>query len=750
MLTRGRSVSAMPSRANVLAVNTQPGAQRAGDAFSRESPTFADRDRLSWASEDYDTLPYHDQVPVVLAPNAAPSQVVGGVEYDPPGSVSIERERSASMAQLSSHQSAKPTDQARRSVPTGGQSQPWATVQAAGGLRYAALIVGHDTVLEPSPHVKYVIHVRMWGGARAGIPGQEGTGDYAEFLVKRRYTTFNDLNSLLTKEFPSVQLPFLPQASWRRNFSSEYLLRMRTNLALYLRQLLGVRSGALVSCPPLIQFLTYHPYPVPGHMRQRRPVPRRHQRSSTMTPGAMAGLDLGVFGGTSKRALEGRKVSSNVSGASHSPTHKDGGGGSSSGDSDTESVDNMPNNITSMAGQLTASPSRAFHRLESNIRGDVDEAGGVHLARQMGLHSADVDGSAEAATGIRLSLQLDDRPLTKPGGSDSIALSRQGWTCPVCSVRLNLFLSGKDCHFCYYTGLFFCRTCHVEDTILLPYRMVRHWDFKPYRVSRHAKEYLESMWQHPVICLSAVAPQLFDQQRSLRHVRMLRVQLVHMHEFVSLCRQKRELTALIGEDYRFMEDTELYSLRDVEELNSGELQRRLVALVETLARHIIRHCMLCSAKGSVCELCEDTSPIYPFQLTTVVQCRPCGAFYHRRCFHPAACPRCLRLKQRRRQIAAAAAEERGEEGEEEGQGSSAHTSGYSTPEGDIYRPTLDFASGMAELEEEEEVQIHPLCCFCCVLPCSLSLFMHLLGGRCLVSFDTPRAIGHSSTTSSTK
>ncbi len=79
-----------------------------------------------------------------------------------------------------------------------------------------------------------------------------------------------------------------------------------------------------------------------------------------------------------------------------------------------------------------------------------------------------------------------------------------------------------------------------------------------------------------------------------------------------------------------------------------------------VTRAIVQHisgggCDTCLSKAHICELCSDKTPIFPFQLQKVVQCKTCLQCFHRSCFDPNRCPKCARLAKRKAARAAAAA-----------------------------------------------------------------------------------------------
>ena len=72
-----------------------------------------------------------------------------------------------------------------------------------------------------------------------------------------------------------------------------------------------------------------------------------------------------------------------------------------------------------------------------------------------------------------------------------------------------------------------------------------------------------------------------------------------------------------------MNGTELYSLNDLVDLQSGELTKFLVRTIETMARHITKECARCVGRGFICELCDDRNRSTRLKFSTI-QCRRCS------------------------------------------------------------------------------------------------------------------------------
>ena len=128
--------------------------------------------------------------------------------------------------------------------------------------------------------------------------------------------------------------------------------------------------------------------------------------------------------------------------------------------------------------------------------------------------------------------------------------------------------------------MFFCAECHGNEKSTIPARVLHNWDFSPRKVCKAAHEFLTAMAPQPVLCPSAVNPGLFATNKQLRHVRLLRLQLCRIRDFVETCRNRGRLLQLLAPRLYLIQNTELFSLTDLAEINSGELPKYLVAKID--------------------------------------------------------------------------------------------------------------------------------------------------------------------------
>ncbi|XP_058099228.1 uncharacterized protein LOC131243720 isoform X2 [Magnolia sinica] len=243
----------------------------------------------------------------------------------------------------------------------------------------------------------------------------------------------------------------------------------------------------------------------------------------------------------------------------------------------------------------------------------------------------------------------------QPRKSVKQLLEAQYYTCAGCHKPLDVgktlmrglvqtFGWGKP-RLCEYTGQLFCASCHTNETSVLPARVLHHWDFSLYPVSQLAKAYLESIYDQPMLCVSAVNPFLFSKVPALLHVMGIRKKIGAMLPYLR-CPFRRSIQRSLGTRRYLLESNEFFALRDLVDLSKGAFAA-LPFMVETVSRKILEHiaqrCLVCCDVGIPCgarQACEDPSSlIFPFQELEITRCSSCDAVFHKPCFGKlAGCP----------------------------------------------------------------------------------------------------------------
>lgn len=119
-----------------------------------------------------------------------------------------------------------------------------------------------------------------------------------------------------------------------------------------------------------------------------------------------------------------------------------------------------------------------------------------------------------------------------------IGLSNQEFRCAECRVPISPSPSSsttKDgCkivskpRLCDYSGLYFCENCHMNDTAIIPARVIHNWDFQPQAVSRSSLQiisYLKNKSFHydrsVLINLVEINPMLYGLVDELIQIKVI-------------------------------------------------------------------------------------------------------------------------------------------------------------------------------------------------------------------------------------
>eukprot|EP01018_Ginkgo_biloba_P009366 Gb_37964 [translate_table: standard] len=198
---------------------------------------------------------------------------------------------------------------------------------------------------------------------------------------------------------------------------------------------------------------------------------------------------------------------------------------------------------------------------------------------------------------------------------------------------------------CEYMGQVFCTSCHSNETAVLPGRVLQLWDFTPCPVSQIAKAYLDSIYDRPMLCVSAVNPFIFSKVPVLVNVMENRKKLSKMLSCIH-CPSRASIQRSLGSRRYLLESSDFFALRDLVDLSKGAFAA-LPSLMEAVSKkiymHITQQCSICREVGESCGAqlkCEKSSLlIFPFQEGEVIRCDSCGLVFHESCFRKlSGCP----------------------------------------------------------------------------------------------------------------
>uniref|UniRef100_A0A8D8MB89 Pleckstrin homology domain-containing family M member 3 n=1 Tax=Cacopsylla melanoneura TaxID=428564 RepID=A0A8D8MB89_9HEMI len=242
-------------------------------------------------------------------------------------------------------------------------------------------------------------------------------------------------------------------------------------------------------------------------------------------------------------------------------------------------------------------------------------------------------------------------------------LRTQNYSCHQCYVAIGMNFS----HHCWFTGDYFCPDCFGKSTSVIPARILFNWDFIERPVCTQAALFLNDIFVHPVFNVKQLNPRLYLLIDKMTQIHYLRLKLNYIKAYLVSCKTTENYlhVELWPREYLY-ESLHTYSLFDLKQIHSGKLLTILNTIISYGVRHIAA-CHLCKLKGHLCELCRSSSGrsntnspdsaspsssrscdvIFPFDLERTHTCRVCHATYHKECWQ-GECPRCERIRRRRR------------------------------------------------------------------------------------------------------
>ncbi|XP_004080678.1 pleckstrin homology domain-containing family M member 1 isoform X1 [Oryzias latipes] len=223
-------------------------------------------------------------------------------------------------------------------------------------------------------------------------------------------------------------------------------------------------------------------------------------------------------------------------------------------------------------------------------------------------------------------------------------LDSQNFKCADCSQQIGPSLGrGRLCEF---SGQYYCDSCHIGDTSIIPSRMLHNWDLIPREVSKRAMRVLTHIHHEPLLNLELLNPELVKHSESMAQVHNLRNRLRLLGDYLLTCRSGayKHLQDRTEQRTYLFESSHLYSIMDLRQIAEGYYSSFLIMLVQHATKHVL-NCDLCSQRGFICQICHSDDILFPFQFESTLRCKDCKAVFHTACKSAGrSCPRCQRMK----------------------------------------------------------------------------------------------------------
>lgn len=293
------------------------------------------------------------------------------------------------------------------------------------------------------------------------------------------------------------------------------------------------------------------------------------------------------------------------------------------------------------------------------VQPSIDIASGDKLSLQSESFSLlDITPKSDASLGLVPRILGDDlwAPVREqlilnltPKQKRQEQMQNQYFRCADCGVEVKPDKI-KTFHYCEYFSKYFCRCCHINQQSYIPAYVIFLSDYRTtFEVSKKAKNFLEKIYNEPLITLDSLNPNLFRDEFCLfSKMKKLRIKLYNCKSYLNSCRFAADLKSTLYAQFDdfIINDQHVYSIATLYKLKKTNYYDQLKHLLNRIIIHI-KTCELCSQQGYICGFCQKSDLLYPFDFETVDKCPDCLACYHKSCFKsPDQCPRCVRKRAR--------------------------------------------------------------------------------------------------------
>ncbi|NWS35272.1 PKHM1 protein, partial [Polioptila caerulea] len=231
-------------------------------------------------------------------------------------------------------------------------------------------------------------------------------------------------------------------------------------------------------------------------------------------------------------------------------------------------------------------------------------------------------------------------------------LDLQSFFCAGCSRQIGFSFARPK--LCSFSGLYYCDSCHQDEETVIPSRLIHNWDLTKRGVCKQALKFLTQIQNQPLIDLKLVNESLYEHVERMRRILRSREQLKLLGDYLIMCRSGalKELSKRLDHRHYLLECPHKYSVADLRQIADGVFETFLQSLLQ-FASHHVYSCDLCTQRGFICQICNSSDIIFPFEFDTTTRCSECKTVFHRDCHARApSCPRCERRQRYQRQLEA--------------------------------------------------------------------------------------------------
>ncbi|XP_010158726.1 PREDICTED: pleckstrin homology domain-containing family M member 1, partial [Eurypyga helias] len=197
-------------------------------------------------------------------------------------------------------------------------------------------------------------------------------------------------------------------------------------------------------------------------------------------------------------------------------------------------------------------------------------------------------------------------------------LDSQSFICAGCSRQIGFSFAKPK--LCAFSGLYYCDSCHRDEETVIPSRLIHNWDLSKRGVCRQASKFLTQIRNQPLIDLKLVNESLYDHVERMGRIHRSREQLKLLGDYLIMCRSGalKELSKRLDHRHYLLECPHKYSVADLRQIADGVFETFLQSLLQ-FASHHVYSCDLCTQRGFICQICNSSDIIFPFEFDTTTR-----------------------------------------------------------------------------------------------------------------------------------
>ncbi|XKL62623.1 hypothetical protein PGB90_002456 [Kerria lacca] len=155
-------------------------------------------------------------------------------------------------------------------------------------------------------------------------------------------------------------------------------------------------------------------------------------------------------------------------------------------------------------------------------------------------------------------------------------MEKQNYRCAGCGIEVSQKYASKSRH-CEYLGRYSCTVSHSRRSSTIPSRVLTKWNFSKYPVSDFSYRLLDQLSTDPLFNVMNLNPSLYQRARDLQKIRLLRVALFYLKDFIFTCQYAEKLQNVIKlEQNHIYTDPDCYCLKDFINVKNNRLYKKFI------------------------------------------------------------------------------------------------------------------------------------------------------------------------------